>query len=275
MNNQVTATLPLSNPTALPLRSVKEIAQSKLLIVAPHPDDETLGCGGAIALLRFLGCDVRVLVMSDGTLSHPRSQKFPESVLRALRESETLSALKILGVHASAVTFLGLKDGSVPILNSPLKSNAVAACRNFLAEIAPQTIFLPWRYDPHPDHRASWNLINTALREMSLSPRLIEYPIWDWDEEQQGTGVGGGEGDRESVGKFAEISPIYPQIIGWRLDIETVLELKNSAIAAYLSQTTNLIDDDPEGFRLTPQMLLNFTRPWEVYLEVKTANKHS
>ncbi|MDF5716455.1 MAG: PIG-L family deacetylase [Rhizonema sp. NSF051] len=272
MNNQVTATLPLSNPTALPLRSVKEIAQSKVLVVAPHPDDETLGCGGAIALLRFLGCDVRVLVMSDGTLSHPRSQKFPETVLRSLRESETLSALKILGVHASTVTFLGLKDGSVPILNSPLKSSAVAACRNYLAEIAPQTIFLPWRYDPHPDHRASWNLIYTALKEMSLSPRLIEYPIWDWDEEQQGTGVGAGEGDRESGSKFEENSPIPPQVIGWRLDIETVMELKNSAIAAYASQTTNLIDDDPEGFRLTPEMLLNFTRPWEVYLEVKTAD---
>ncbi|MDF5730745.1 MAG: PIG-L family deacetylase [Rhizonema sp. PD38] len=274
MNNQVTTTLPLSNPTALPLRSVKEIAQSKVVVVAPHPDDETLGCGGAIALLRFLGCDVRVLVMSDGTLSHPRSQKFPETVLRSLRESETLSALKILGVHASTVTFLGLKDGSVPILNSPLKSSAVAACRNYLAEIAPQTIFLPWRYDPHPDHRASWNLIYTALNEMSLSPRLIEYPIWDWDKEQQGTGVGAGEKDKESGSKFEENSPIPPQVIGWRLDIETVMELKNSAIAAYRSQTTNLIDDDPEGFRLTPEMLLNFTRPWEVYLEVKTADSY-
>ena len=266
MNNQVTATLPLSNPTALPLRSIKEISQSKVLVVAPHPDDETLGCGGAIALLRFLGGDVRVLVMSDGTLSHPRSQKFPASVLRSLRESETLSALKILGVQASAVTFLGLKDGSVPILNSSVKSRAVEACRHYLAEIAPQTIFLPWRYDPHPDHRASWNLIYTALREMSLSPRLIEYPIWDWDEEQQGTGVGRG-GDN-----FEEMSATPAQVIGWRLDIETVLELKNSAITAYRSQTTNLIDDDPEGFRLTPEMLLNFTRPWEVYLEVKNAH---
>lgn len=53
----------------------------------------------------------------------------------------------------------------------------------------------------------------------------------------------------------------------WRLDISQVVKLKQQAIATYRSQTTNLIDDAPEGFRLTPQMLANFTRPWEVYLE--------
>ncbi len=51
------------------------------------------------------------------------------------------------------------------------------------------------------------------------------------------------------------------------LDINQIVELKQQAIATYRSQTTNLIDDAPEGFRLTPQMLANFTRPWEVYLE--------
>jgi hypothetical protein len=43
--------------------------------------------------------------------------------------------------------------------------------------------------------------------------------------------------------------------------------LKQRAIAAYRSQTTSLIDDDPTGFCLSPQMLSNFARPWEVYLE--------
>ena len=51
------------------------------------------------------------------------------------------------------------------------------------------------------------------------------------------------------------------------LDINQIVELKQQAIATYRSQTTNLIDDAPEGFRLKPQILANFTRPWEVYLE--------
>lgn len=246
MNNQVTAASVLTNPSVLPWRSVREIARSPALVVAPHPDDETLGCGGAIALLRSLNCDVRVLVISDGTLSHPRSQKYPAKVLRALRESETLSALSVLGLESDAVTFLGLQDGSIPTHDN----SAVASCRAYLTKVAPQIIFLPWRYDPHPDHRASCSLIHTALLKLRLlSPRLIEYPIWDWDEEQRGK------------------EPQQELVTSWRLDIGAVVELKQQAIAAYRSQTTDLVDDDPEGFRLTDVMLANFTRPWEVYFE--------
>lgn len=237
----------LANPEILPLRSVEAIACSSALVVAPHPDDETLGCGGAIALLRDHGCNVQVLVISDGTLSHPSSCKYPAPKLRALRESETISALAVLGVDATAVTFLRLPDGAIPT-QEPEFSQAVASCSNYLTQVAPQLIFLPLRYDPHSDHRASWKLIYTALANLNLSSRLIEYPIWDWDETQRGN---------------------LPNLPSWRLDISSVVELKQQAIALYRSQTTNLIDDDPEGFCLTPEMLANFTRPWEVYMETR------
>ncbi|WP_226889378.1 PIG-L deacetylase family protein [Nostoc sp. MG11] len=245
MNKQVTTASPLNNPSVLPWYSIKDIACSPVLVVAPHPDDETLGCGGAIALLRSLNCDVRVLVISDGTLSHPRSLKYPAPALRTLRESETLSALSVLGVEANAVTFYRMQDGSI----SAQYKSAVDNCRIYLTEIAPQIIFLPWRSDPHPDHRATWKLIDTALVGLHLWPRLIEYPIWDWDQKQ-----------RQNL-------PETLKVAAWRLHTGTVVELKQQAIAAYRSQITDLIDDDPEGFRLTPEMLANFTRPWEVYLE--------
>lgn len=238
----------LINPDILPLRTIDKIAQSPILVVAPHPDDETLGCGGAIALLKSLNCDVRVLVMSDGTLSHPRSKKYPAAKLKALRESETIAALSILGIESNNIDFLGLQDGSISTYYSQ-KTNAIIACCKKLTQIAPQTIFLPWRYDPHPDHRGTWTLINTALSCIALKPRIIEYPIWDWDPKQ-----------RKNI-------PQSQKIDCFRLDISQVVELKQQAIQAYRSQTTNLIDDDPEGFRLSPQMLANFARPWEVYLQ--------
>lgn len=274
MNNQVVGASPLSNPSVLPWRSVKQIAHSPVLVVAPHPDDETLGCGGAIALLRSLNCDLRVLVISNGTLSHPRSQKYPAPALQALRESETLLALSVLGLEANAVTFLRLQDGSIPTHDN----SAVASCRAYITEVAPQIIFLPWRYDPHPDHRSTWKLIHTALVKLRLSPRFIEYPIWDWDplQREKGAWVGAGLPRPNSSGKWGDggatltTSPLptpQPQVTTWRLNIEEVVELKQQAISAYRSQTTDLIDDDPEGFRLTPEMLVNFTRPWEVYLE--------
>ena len=142
-----------------------------------------------------------------------------------------------------------LPDGSIPTAASPDIRGAVTRCRTYLEMLMPETIFLPWRFDPHPDHRATWKLIRTTLVDLSVSPRIIEYPIWDWDPEQQGD--------------FANVE----HVVGWRLDIRAVLETKLRAIAAYRSQTTNLIDDDPEGFQLTPEMLANFARPWEVYLE--------
>ncbi len=225
-----------------PLHSVAEIAVNRALVVAPHPDDETLGCGGAIALLRSIGCDVRVLVVSDGTLSHPNSQKYPRLALRELRESETISALAILGVEETAITFLRFPDGGVASQNLDL--------RNYLAQIAPQLVFVPLRYDPHPDHRASFQLISKAITSLNRIPRQIEYPIWDWDLQQRGNW------DAAAV-----------RLTSWRLDISFVVELKQKAIASYRSQITNLIDDDPQGFQLTSEMLANFTRPVEVYLE--------
>ena len=251
MSREVISQSPLANPTELPLSPKDTIAEfGSTLVVAPHPDDESLGCGGAIALLRQLGYLVQILVISDGTLSHPRSHKYPAPALAALRQQETLCALAKLGVEPSSVMFLGLKDGSVPVKNATGFDEAIALCRAKLAAFAPKTILLPWRRDPHPDHRASWQLIYTAMADLSLSSRLVEYPIWDWDPAQRG--------DVAAIG----------EITAWRLDISAVLPQKLQAIFSHRSQTTDLIDDDPEGFRLMPEMIAHFAHPWELYLEV-------
>ena len=238
----------LDAPESLPSLTIEKLVRqdSSVLIVAPHPDDETLGCGGAIALCSELKIPVAVLVVSDGTRSHPNSLAYPPSALKKLRERESLAALAILGVAPEAVTFLGLPDGAVDVSSRSHEANAF--CNEYLTNLAPSIIFLPWRNDPHEDHRASWQLLTTVVSNLASPPRIIEYPIWDWDTRQRGD--------------FSEA------IDGWRLDISNVLELKISAIAQYRSQIDDLIHDDPEGFRLTPQMLQNFTQPWEIYIEV-------
>ena len=258
------------SPESLPFlntNTIAEFCKRAILIVAPHPDDETLGCGGAIALLRQLNVAVKVLIVSDGTQSHPNSIAYPSLALKKLRESESLSALAVLGVAPEAVTFLGLPDGAVPTIlhRDPMTGehgdgeieeriqeyqNAIVSIERYLNNLVPSIIFLPWRKDPHPDHRASWELVTTASKNLIPSPRLIEYPIWDWDDKQR--------------------QKITDSVDAWRLDVSNVLELKRQAIAKYRSQISDLIDDDPEGFRLTPQILHNFTQPWEIYLEVKS-----
>jgi LmbE family N-acetylglucosaminyl deacetylase len=221
-----------------------------VLVVAPHSDDETLGCGGAIALLCAHRCPVYVLVITDGTQSHPRSLKYPAPALQQLRQQETRAALSTLGMASGAITFFLLPDGELATVMM-LPANQ-SLCRNYLKTLVPKTIFLPWRYDPHPDHRATWQLMTEAIVDCGITSRLIEYPIWDWDIHQ------------------SKHLPNSNQISAWRLDIKAVLGKKQRAIAAYQSQTTNLINDDPEGFRLTPTMLAHFTQPWEVYFEEVT-----
>ena len=81
------AASPLANLTALPLLSPGTVAGwGPTLVVAPHQDDESLGCGGAIALLAQAGVPVRVLFVSDGTKSHVGSPSYPPERLRATRE---------------------------------------------------------------------------------------------------------------------------------------------------------------------------------------------
>jgi LmbE family N-acetylglucosaminyl deacetylase len=245
----------LDNPTVLPLYSVATIAAASVLVVAPHPDDECLGCGGAIALLRSLGCRVHILVMSDGTMSHPNSRRYPVAALRSLREAETRSAMGILGVEREDITFLRLPDGAVPLPTHEEFQAAVLVCQRYLAAIDPQLIFLPWRQDPHVDHRATWTIIQAALN--LPHPRLLEYPIWNWELAQRG--------DLQSLSFLS----------AWRLDTLVVNSLKQRAIAAYQSQVTSLIDDDPEGFQLSSEMLTYFSHPWEVYLEAQYPEKYS
>ncbi|WP_284247414.1 PIG-L deacetylase family protein, partial [Methylobacterium haplocladii] len=85
-----------------------------LVVVAPHPDDESLGCGGLIALACAAGRAVRLVVLSDGCGSHTHSRTHPPERLRALRETETLNAVAELGLAAGHLSFLGLPDASVP-----------------------------------------------------------------------------------------------------------------------------------------------------------------
>lgn len=253
-----------NSPESIPLLKIetKLDRHSSALIIAPHPDDETLGCGGAIALLRKFYISVKVLVVSDGTQSHPNSIAYPSFALKKLREKESLAALAVLGVEPEAVTFLGLPDGAVPFvldreggdgeINKRIQQerNIIVSIERYLSNLKPSIIFLPWRNDPHPDHRASWQLFTTACKNMNYSPRIIEYPIWDWDAKQR--------------------RDFSNSVSAWRLDISSVLELKKQAIAQYRSQISDLIKDDPQGFRLTPEMISNFTQPWEIYLEVKS-----
>ncbi len=235
---------------SLPLRFADEVFSDgdRAVVVAPHPDDETLGCGGAIALLQQRAIPVHILVMSDGTQSHPHSKLYPADKLRALREAETYAAAQTLGLAANAVTFSRWPDTAVPHPGNPDFPAAVDDCRRYLRRHSPTLLFVPWQHDQHCDHRATWKIMQHCLSSWPQPLRQIFYSIW---------------------GSPSAGLPALPTgETGWRLDIRSVAALKRQAAMAHRSQTTNLIADDPTGFQLTSTMLNNLIQPWETYLEV-------
>ncbi|MBT9393531.1 PIG-L family deacetylase [Hymenobacter sp. NST-14] len=236
---------------ALPLRPATYAAElGPTVVVAPHPDDESLGCGGLLALLARAGLPVWGILVSDGTMSHPHSRKFPAPARQALRETELRLALAELGLAADRLTALHLPDGQVPGPDTAAGATAVQALAAVLREQQPATVLVPWRRDPHPDHRATSQLVRAALALLPRPPRLLEYVVWAWERAAS-----------------ADL-PQPGEVTGWQLDIGPVLERKQRAIAAHRSQLPGSpIDDDPTGFTLAPSMLAHFTRPREVYLE--------
>ena len=214
------------------------------IIVAPHADDESIGCGGVISLLRKFGLPVYILLLTDGTLSHPNSKEFPTEKLRDLREQEIIDAGKILNVNAENLIFCRYKDRHLPNQNSDNFEEAVKNISKIFDILKPSSIFVPWRRDPHPDHRASYELIKTANKNFA---KLYEYPIWLKDLGENGD------------------EPKNDEVMSFRLDISSVLNQKLEAISAHKSQITDLINDDPEGFRLSEEMFHDLNVPYETF----------
>ncbi|NJL45379.1 MAG: PIG-L family deacetylase [Leptolyngbyaceae cyanobacterium SM2_3_12] len=175
--DMATATAPAIRQ--LPLYTADQVFWScrRAVVVAPHPDDETLGCGGAIALLRQRSIPVQILVISDGTGSHPNSQCYPSERLQNLREQETRLAARRLGVAPQAITFWRWPDTAVPQPGEKNFQIAVDCGRRYFRRHNPTLVFVPWQGDGHRDHRATWEIVQQALPAWPI-PRQLAYSIW-------------------------------------------------------------------------------------------------
>src|SRR5580704_966399 len=118
----------LARANGFPYSTLEErLGGGGLVVIAPHPDDESLACGGLIAEARAQGRPVRVVIVSDGTGSHPASKSYPKARLRELRETEARNAAKELGLDpVDDVVFLRLPDRFVPS-EGPRAEKAVTA----------------------------------------------------------------------------------------------------------------------------------------------------
>lgn len=148
-------------------------ACSRLVIIAPHPDDEVLMAGGLIQGALALGKPLMVLGVTDGAASHG---PLPPSGALALARRRTLErelGLHRLGAHASSIRSLGLIDGQVQADQARLTTLLMRHLE------AGDLVVCPWRLDGHPDHEACAQA-TFAARAGRGDVRVLEAPVWMW-----------------------------------------------------------------------------------------------
>lgn len=222
----------MTNPpsrTAFPAVDAATIIRAagtrRLVIVAPHPDDETLGCGLLIAAAVRAGVRVAVIALTDGQASHT-SVRWPPAALGRLRRGELRRALARLGAGGAAVRFMGWHDGSVASEGHAL------ALRRVLTGLNAGVVVAASPRDHHPDHQAGWALSRDATRGSSVP--LVSYAVWS-------------RLDAGSPRAYRDVAA------------------KRWAVRAHRSQVSGYIADDPRGFRLTASHLARFTGEAEVF----------
>jgi len=194
---------------------VTNFSTRHVMVLAPHMDDEVLGCGGTLRRHVLSGAPVTVVYMTDGCRGDPDLylQNLPKAVvadrelaLASKRKDEAARAAEIIGIQE--LIFLDNPDGQLEA--SP---EVVARLRKILEEIRPTVVYLPTILDAHRDHWATNQVFYTATRDLFFSkdwrPTYRGYEVW---------------------------SPLLPNRI---VDISDVIEIKERAVKQFESQNSH------------------------------------
>lgn len=158
-------------PPALALQDLLDPA-ARLVVVAPHPDDELLACGGLMGAHADRGGRCQVVAVSDGEASHPGSTRWTPARLRRARQRERQRGLRALQVRPAPTLRLQFPDGGVG-------SHADALAERLAGLLQPGDLVLStWRRDGHPDHDATGAACARACAGVGAC--LIEAPVWMW-----------------------------------------------------------------------------------------------
>ncbi len=147
-------------------------ATARLVVVAPHPDDEVLACGALLAMHAARGGECCVVAVTDGEGSHPGSKRWTPQQLTAVRRAERAEGLLRLGLGGASLHGLGLPDGAVQTQADVLRLRLTDLLRP--ADVVVTT----WPLDGHPDHDACGAAaVQTCA---AVGCRLLTAPVWMW-----------------------------------------------------------------------------------------------
>ena len=220
-----------------------QTATRSCLVLAPHPDDETLGCGATIMRKLAAGTPVQVIIAADGNWY--RSSKLSVDAVNEIREEEARRACAILGLPCENITFLRFEDCRLADHRGLLRDRLF----DILDTMNPEEIFVSSIIDNHPDHRVLAELgRELAQARRDRFPVLYEYPIWFWDPR---------------IWRVTRLLQLRTRIVR----TEEFRTRKREAIAAYSSQVTNLLGETRRA-PLRRGFLRQFLQAEEIFFEI-------
>ncbi|WP_251445673.1 PIG-L deacetylase family protein [Microbacterium sp. USTB-Y] len=235
-----------------------------LLVIAPHPDDETIGCAATMVRRRLRGARVRVVVVSDGGNSH-RSALISEHELATIRRDESLAAADLLGIGRGAVQFLGFDSAQLRAQPQAVVSAITDQIRQFGPSEILTTSIVEWS----DEHRIVAGLVRLATEESGFTGVLREFPVWHWDN-----------GPSRAKPWASPLRHVVDLIRFRRLaaasrpgvsvPVAELRPLKEAAFACYRSQTTNLTGE--ETWRPFPDRWLEKFLDHEIFFTVSDAS---
>ena len=225
---------------ALPRLAPEELRPAgRVVVVAPHPDDETLGAGGTLAAWAAAAdLSVTVVAVTDGEGSHPDSPTLGREELAERRHEERRRALAALGLRDAAVVRAGLPDGGV------------AGHRGVLADLLDDvlrpgdTLLAPVPGDGHPDHDAAAEVADDVAARRGLARWHYAIWLWHWAEP-----------DHPAVAGDGAVAVPLP---------EAAQRAKRDAVACFTTQVEPLSDDPRDAAILPPEVLARLLREVEV-----------
>lgn len=187
-------------------------SDQRLVVVAPHPDDEILACGGLLAMHSARGGATLVVVVTHGEASHPEQPGRSTHQLGQLRCAESQEGLLRLGVATDPkhLQRLNLPDSALARHSAVLEGALGSLLK------PGDVVVTTWRMDGHPDHEACGHAVARACSPAKC--RLLEAPVWMWHWGQPGN----------------ELVP-WARLVRVRLSAAVVAR-KQHALAAHASQ---------------------------------------
>jgi O-antigen biosynthesis protein len=154
----------VAEPDLVPYQAVQTLPGRRLLVLAPHPDDEVLGCGGLMAAMLSQGVPVQVVIASDGGQGGDA----------AVREQESIAAARALG---SATSVPDMHFWRLPDRGLAQATELVPRLQHAVGTAQPDLVLLPSPFEIHPDHRALCVAGLHALRQAGATADVLFYEV--------------------------------------------------------------------------------------------------